>query len=103
LGLTNLTRLQLYNNPITDLNLSLELTQKYLTLSTAPIDAKKATETVKKIYAAIGHRSTPSYCLQQSASSYSKLLKQLKIDCIAQHQISPIGDWQFRMGKVVVK
>jgi len=52
--LTNLTQLNLVGNQITDLCVSGEVAQKYLTLSTRPIDAQKATEAIKVVYAAIG-------------------------------------------------
>src|SRR6476661_9787382 len=97
-GLTNLTSLNLSNNQITYLNLSIELRQKYLTLSTAPIDAKKATETVNKIYAAIG-REAPQVMVGSSPQAALTLLKQLQNDCIAQHQISPIAAGNLGWGK----
>jgi internalin A len=84
--LTNLTQLYLENNPITDLNLSRELTQKYLTLSTTPIDSQKATETVKKIYAAID-REVPQVIVCSSSQAASlKLIKKTKISRISEHQ-----------------
>jgi internalin A len=52
--LTNLTKLDLRANRITAMCVLGELAQKYLTLSTRPIDAQKATEVVKLAYAAIG-------------------------------------------------
>jgi len=90
LGLTNLTRLELRDNPITYLNWSSEFTQKYLTLFTAPIHYEKATETVKKIYAAIDIEP-PKVLVCSSLPATLTLLKQLQNDCIAQHQISPIA------------
>ncbi|MEG4999523.1 leucine-rich repeat domain-containing protein [Microcoleus sp. B4-D4] len=53
-SLTNLTQLNLVDNQITDLCVSGEVAQKCLTLSTRPIDAQKATEAIKVVYAAIG-------------------------------------------------
>jgi internalin A len=97
-GLTNLTSLNLSNNQITYLNLSRELRQNYLTLSTAPIDAKKATETVNKIYAAIG-REAPQVIVGSSPQAAITLLKQLQNDCIAQHQISSIAAGNLGWGK----
>jgi internalin A len=84
--LTNLTQLYLENNPITHLNLSIELTQKCLTLSTTPIDSQKATETVKKIYAAID-REAPQVIVCSSWQAASlKLIKKTKISWISEHQ-----------------
>jgi len=103
LGLTNLTILRLYNNPITDLNLSLELTQKYLTLSTTPIDAKKATETVKNIYVAIGHKAPQVIVCSSPPVADLNFLKQLKIDCMSQNQISPKATGNLGWGKSLLK
>jgi len=90
-ALTNLRNLSLRDNQITYFNLSSELRQKYLTLSTAPIDAQKATETVKKIYAAIG-REAPQVIVGSSPQVASiKLPKQLKISWISQLQKWEIG------------
>jgi len=102
LGLTNLTVLRLYN-PITDLNLSLELTQKYLTLSTTPIDAKKATETVKNIYVAIGHKAPQVIVGSSPPIADLNFLKQLKIDCMSQNQISPKATDNLGWGKSLLK
>jgi internalin A len=102
LGLTNLTILRLYN-PITDLNLSLELTQKYLTLSTTPIDAKKATETVKNIYVAIGHTAPQVIVCSSPPVADLNFLKQLKIDCMSQNQISPKATGNLGWGKSLLK
>ena len=103
LGLTNLTVLRLWNNPITDLNLSLELTQKYLTLSTTPIDAKKATETVKNIYVAIGHKAPQVIVCSSPPVADLNFLKQLKIDCMSQNQISPKATGNLGWGKSLLK
>ena len=90
-ALTNLRWLSLRDNQITYFNLSSELRQKYLTLSTTPIDAQKATETVKKIYAAIG-REAPQVIVCSSPQVASiKLPKQLKISWISQLQKWEIG------------
>ena len=102
LRLTNLTVLRLYN-PITDLNLSLELTQKYLTLSTTPIDAKKATETVKNIYVAIGHKSPQVIVCSSPPVADLNFLKKLKIDCMSQNQISPNATGNLGWGKSLLK
>ena len=102
LGLTNLTVLRLYN-PITDLNLSLELTQKYLTLSTTPIDAKKATETVKNIYVAIGHKAPQVIVCSSPPVADLNFLKQLKIDCMSPNQISPKATGNLGWGKSLLK
>jgi internalin A len=102
LGLTNLTVLPLYN-PITDLNLSLELTQKYLTLSTTPIDAKKATETVKNIYVAIGHKAPQVIVCSSPPVADLNFLKQLKIDSMSQNQISPKATGNLGWGKSLLK
>jgi internalin A len=97
-GLTNLTSLNLSNNQITYLNLSIELRQKYLTLSTVPIDAQKATESVTKIYAAIG-REAPKVIVCSSPQVASiKLPKQLKISWIWQ-----LNKWQIWVGNLVRK
>jgi internalin A len=103
LGLTNLTVLRLWENPITDLNLSLELTQKYLTLSTTPIDAKKATETVKNIYVAIGHKAPQVIVCSSPPVADLNFLKQLKIDCMSQNQISPKATGNLGWGKSLLK
>jgi internalin A len=103
LGLSNLTILRLYNNPITGLNLSLELTQKYLTLSTTPIDAKKATETVKNIYVAIGHKAPQVIVCSSPPVADLNFLKQLKIDCMSQNQISPKATGNLGWGKSLLK
>jgi internalin A len=103
LGLTNLTILRLYNNPITDLNLSLELTQKYLTLSTTPIDAKKATETVKNIYVAIGHKAPQVIVCSSPPVADLIFLKQLKIDCMSPNQISQKATGNLGWGKSLLK
>jgi len=102
LGLTNLTILPLYN-PITDLNLSLELTQKYLTLSTTPIDAKKATETVKNIYVAIGHKAPQVIVCSSPPVADLNFLKQLKIDSMSQNQISQKATGNLGWGKSLLK
>ncbi len=102
LGLTNLTILRLYN-PITDLNLSLELTQKYLTLSTTPIDAKKATETVKNIYVAIGHKAPQVIVCSSPPVADLIFIKQLKIDCMSQNQISQKATGNLGWGKSLLK
>ena len=95
-ALTNLTWLRLDDNQITYFNLSSELRQKYLTLSTTPIDAQKATETVKKIYAAIG-REAPQVIVCSSPQVASiKLPKQLKISWISQLQ-----KWEIGVGNLV--
>ncbi|MEG4005390.1 leucine-rich repeat domain-containing protein [Microcoleus sp. Pol11C1] len=103
LGLTNLTVLRLCENPITDLNLSLELTQKYLMLSTTPIDAKKATETVKNIYVAIGHKAPQVIVCSSPAVANLNFLKQLKIDCMSQNQISLKATGNLGWGKSLLK
>jgi len=103
LGLTNLTVLRLCENPITDLNLSLELTQKYLTLSTTPIDAKKATETVKNIYVAIGHKAPQVIVCSSPPVADLNFIKQLKIDCMSQNQISPKATGNLGWGKSLLK
>jgi internalin A len=86
-ALTNLTELDVENNPITGLNLSVELTQKYLTLSTARISPKKAIETVKKIYAAIGQKA-PRLIFCSSPQVAALKLKQLTNECQSQNQTS---------------
>jgi internalin A len=90
-ALTNLTRLSLGDNQITYFNLSRELRQKYLTLSTTPIDAQKATETVKKIYAAIGREAPQVIVCSSPQVAFIKLPKQLKISWISQLQKWEIG------------
>ncbi len=90
-GLTNLIELCLYSNPITELNVSSEITQKYLTLSTMPIDTQKATETVKKIYVAIG-KETPQVIVCSSPQVASvKLCQLLQTGSISQDQMSEIA------------
>jgi len=103
LGLTNLTQLKLYENPITDLNLSIELTQKYLTLSTTPIDAKTATETVKKIYVAIGLEAPQVMVCSSPPLAYLKLPRKLKICWIWQIQKWEILGGNLVRGKRVLK
>ncbi|MEG5064150.1 hypothetical protein QUB33_11050 [Microcoleus sp. B3-A4] len=93
----------LYKNPITDLNLSSELTQKYLTLSTAPIDSQKATESVKKIYAAIG-RSAPQVIVCSSPQIASlKLLQLLKITSRSHYQTLLLTPGNLVLGKSVLE
>jgi len=103
LGLTNLTILRLSNNPITGLNLSLELTQKYLTLSTTPIDAKKATKTVKNIYVAIGHKAPQVIVCSSPPVADLNFLKSLKIDCMSPNQISQKATGNLAWGKSLLK
>jgi len=90
-ALTNLTQLSLRDNQITYFNLSRELRQKYLTLSTTPIDAQKATETVKKIYLAIGREAPQVIVCSSPLVASIKLPKQLKISWISQLQKWEIG------------
>ncbi|WP_293365592.1 leucine-rich repeat domain-containing protein [Microcoleus sp. CAWBG27] len=91
LGLTNLNVLSLYNNPITDLNLSIELTQKYLTLSTAPIDSEKTTELVRKIYTTIGREAPRIIVCSSPQIAYLNFIEPLKIDCISQIATGNLG------------
>ncbi|MEG3864114.1 leucine-rich repeat domain-containing protein, partial [Microcoleus sp. herbarium12] len=96
LALTNLTWLHLKDNPITDLNLSIELAQKYLSLSTTPIDYQTAIETVKKFYAAID-REAPQVIVCSSPQVASiKIPKQLKISWNSQLQ-----KWEIVVGNLV--
>ncbi|MEG4580668.1 leucine-rich repeat domain-containing protein [Microcoleus sp. MON1_C5] len=97
-ALINLKGLSLHCNPIIGLNVSIEFTQKYLTLFTAPIDYEKATETLKKIYAGID-REAPKVLVASSLPATLTLLKQLQNDCIAQHQISLIATGNSGWGK----
>jgi internalin A len=95
-ALTNLTWLHLKDNPIIDLNLSIELAQKYLTLSTTPIDSLTATETAKKLYAAID-RTEPQVIVCSSPQVASiKIPKQLKISWNSQLQ-----KWEIAVGYLV--
>ena len=102
-GLTNLTELYLNNNQITDLNLSRELTQKYLTLSTAPIDSQKATETVKKIYVAMGLEAPQVMVCSSPPLASLKLPRKLKICWIWQIQKWEILGGNLVRGKRVLK
>ncbi|MEG4800056.1 leucine-rich repeat domain-containing protein [Microcoleus sp. ARI1-B5] len=86
-ALTNGPEIYLYNNPITDLNLSGELKQKYLTLKTAPIDSEKATEAVKKIYAAIGLQAPKVIVCSSPQVASQILLKPLKNYNISHYEI----------------
>ena len=90
-ALTNEPEIYLYNNPITDLNLPKELTQKYLTLKTAPIDSKKATKAVKKIYAAIGVEAPEVIVCSSPQIASLELVKLLNIDSVSRDQISEIA------------
>ncbi len=90
-ALTNEPEIYLYNNPITDLNLPRELTQKYLTLKTAPIDSKKATEAVKKIYAAIGVEAPEVIVCSSPQVASLELFKLLNIDSVSRDQIWEIA------------
>ncbi|MEG4088243.1 leucine-rich repeat domain-containing protein [Microcoleus sp. Pol12B4] len=102
-GLTNLTELYLHNNPITVLNLSSQLTQKYQRLSTAPIDSQKATERVKKIYAAIGLETPQVIVCSSPQVADIKLLKQLKIDRISQDKTSEIAEKNLVLGNSLLR
>lgn len=56
-----------------------------------PIDFQKATESVKKIYAAIGI-AAPQFIVYSSPQvAYLKLLKQFKISRISQHETSEVA------------
>ncbi len=90
-ALTNEPEIYLYNNPITDLDLPRELTQKYLTLSTAPIDYEKATTAVKKIYAAIGVEAPEVIVCSSLQVASLELFKLLNIDSVSRDQISEIA------------
>jgi internalin A len=90
-ALTNEPEIYLYNNPITDLNLPSELTQKYLTLKTAPIDSKKATKAVKKIYAAIGVEAPEVIVCSSPQVASLELFKLLNIDSVSRDQIWEIA------------
>ena len=90
-ALTNEPEIYLYNNPITDLDLPRELTQKYLTLKTAPIDYEKATTAVKKIYAAIGVEAAEVIVCSSPQVASLELFKLLNIDSVSRDQISEIA------------
>ncbi|MEG3840661.1 leucine-rich repeat domain-containing protein [Microcoleus sp. herbarium14] len=90
--LTKLSYIKLYNNQITDLNLPIELTQKYLTLSTKPIDSQRAAEAVKKIYAAIGKEAPQVIVCSSPQLASLELCKLLKIGSISQYQMSEISE-----------
>ena len=90
-ALTNEPEIYLYNNPITDLNLPSELTQKYLTLKTAPIESKKATEAVKKIYAAIGVEAPEVIVCSSPQVASIELFKLLNIDSVSRDQLWEIA------------
>ncbi len=98
-GLTNLTRLIIQNNPITDLNLPIELTQNYLTLSTQPIDDQKATEAVRKIYAAMGKEAPRVIVCSSPQAAFLELFKLLEIDGRSRDQISEIAVTNLVWGK----
>ena len=102
-GLTNLTELYLHNNPITVLNLSSQLRQKYQRLSTAPIDSQKATESVKKIYAAIGLETPQVIVCSSPQVADIKLLKQLKIDRRSQDKTSEIAEENLVVGNSLLR
>jgi internalin A len=103
LALTNLPEIYLYNNPITDLNLPKELTQKYLTLKTAPINSEKATEAVKKIYAAIGLQAPKVIVCSSPQVASKKLLKPLKKYNISQYKKSGRAAENLGYGKSLLK
>jgi len=90
-ALTNQPEIYLYNNPITDLNLPSELTQKYLTLKTAPIDSEKATKAVKKIYAAMGLQAPKVIVCSSPQVASLELFKLLNIDSVSRDQIWEIA------------
>ena len=90
-ALTNEAEIYLYNNPITDLDLPRELTQKYLTLKTAPIDYEKATTAMKKIYAAIGVEAPEVIVCSSPQVAALELFKLLNIDSVSRDQISEIA------------
>ncbi|PSB41023.1 leucine-rich repeat domain-containing protein [filamentous cyanobacterium Phorm 6] len=99
LGLPNLTRIPLSGNPITDLNLPIELTQNYLTLSTKPIDDQKATEAVKKIYAAIGKEAPEVIVCSSPQAASLELFKLLEIDVRSRDRISETAVTNLVWGK----
>jgi len=68
-----------------------ELTQKYLTLKTAPIDYEKATTAVKKIYAAIGVEAAEVIVCSSPQVASLELFKLLNIDSVSRDQISEIA------------
>ncbi|MEG4287623.1 leucine-rich repeat domain-containing protein [Microcoleus sp. C2C3] len=103
LALTNLPEIYLYNNPITDLNLPKELTQKYLTLKTAPINSEKATEAVKKIYAAIGLQAPKVIVCSSPQVASKKLLKPLKNYNISHYKKSGRAAENLGSGKSLLK
>ena len=102
LGLRNLTKLYLSNNPITDLNLPIELTQNYLTLSTKPIDDKKATEAVIKIYIAIGKEAPKVIVCSSPQAASLQLFKLLKTDSMSRYQVSEIAVTNLVWGKFLL-
>ena len=102
-GLTNLTELYLHNNPITVLNLSSQLRQKYQRLSTAAIDSQKATESVKKIYEAIGLETPQVIVCSSPQVADIKLLKQLKIDRRSQDKTSEIAEENLVVGNSLLR
>ncbi len=102
MGLRNLTKLYLSNNPITDLNLPIELTQNYLTLSTKPIDDKKATEAVIKIYIAIGKEAPKVIVCSSPQAASLQLFKLLKTDSMSRYQVSEIAVTNLVWGKFLL-
>ena len=79
-SLTNLTTLNLDHNQITAMCVLGELAQKYLTLSTTPIDAQKATEAVKVAYAAIGLGEPELIICSSPRDAYLKIFNWAKRD-----------------------
>jgi len=79
-SLTNLTTLNLDNNQITAMCVLGLLAQKYLTLSTTPIDGQKATEAVKVAYAAMGLGEPSVIICSSPRDAYLKIFNLAKRD-----------------------
>ncbi|MEG5162866.1 leucine-rich repeat domain-containing protein, partial [Microcoleus sp. AT3-A2] len=79
-SLANLAKLDLRANRITAMCVLGELPQKYLTLSTRPIDAQKATEAVKLAYAAIGLEEPSVIICSSPRDAFLQIFNLLKGD-----------------------
>ncbi|MEG4011334.1 leucine-rich repeat domain-containing protein [Microcoleus sp. S1D4] len=94
-SLTNLTELNLHDNEITAICVSGEVAQKCLTLSTRPIDAQKATEAIKVVYAAIGLEEPEVIICSSPRDVCPQIFKRLK----REHSQNCSDEYRNRLGE----
>ena len=109
-SLTNLTTLDLIYNQITALCVLGELAQKYLALSTRPIDTQKATEAVKIAYAAIDLEAPEIIICSSPRDAFLQIFNFLKSDrsenCSNEGHCNRPGqklDWRWMSPSIVGK